>query len=87
MGDGDWFADEKRASDLAEGFAEACKQSGAVWGGGETPALKGIVNPKTIVLAGSAIGQLSPKSNRIAGDVRDGDAMIFLASSGVQTNA
>jgi phosphoribosylformylglycinamidine cyclo-ligase len=86
VGDGNWFADARRSEDLAAGFAEGCHQSGAVWGGGETPALKGIVNPETIVLAGSAIGRIRPKSLRIAGDVRDGDAMIFLASSGVQTN-
>jgi phosphoribosylformylglycinamidine cyclo-ligase len=86
VGDGEWFADARRAEDLAAGFAEACKQSGAVWGGGETPALKGIVNPETIVLAGSAVGRIRPKSGRISGDVRDGDAIIFLASSGVQTN-
>src|SRR5439155_25326586 len=72
--------------DLADGFAEGCKQSNAVWGGGETPALKGIVNPQTIVLAGSAIGRVQPKNNRIVGDVRDGDAIIALASSGVHTN-
>src|SRR3954471_16374256 len=39
VGDGDWFADARRAEDLATGFADACNQSGAVWGGGETPAL------------------------------------------------
>ena len=60
--------------------------AGAVWGGGETPALKGIIDPKTIVLAGSAIGQIKPKSKRIRGSVRDGDAIVLLASSGVQTN-
>ena len=86
VGDGDWFANARRAEDLAGGFAAACRSSEAVWGGGETPALKGIVNPDTIVLAGSAIGRIRPKSRRIAGDVRDGDAMVFLASSGVQTN-
>jgi phosphoribosylformylglycinamidine cyclo-ligase len=86
VGDGEWFADARRAEDLASGFAEGCTQSGAVWGGGETPALRGIVNPETIVLAGSAIGRIRPKSLRIEGNVRDGDAIIFLASSGVQTN-
>ena len=74
------------ADDLAAGFAEGCRQADAVWGGGETPALKGIVNPDTIVLAGSAIGQIKPKSHRITGDVRDGDAIVLLASTGVQTN-
>lgn len=86
VGDSDWFNDQSRAADLAHGFSQGCKDSGAVWGGGETPALKGIVNPATIVLAGSAIGRIAPKSNRIVGNVRDGDAIILLASSGVHTN-
>ncbi len=86
VGDAEWFADPRRSDELAAGFAEGCRQAGAVWGGGETPTLRGIVNPETIVLAGSAIGRIRPKSLRIAGDVRAGDAMVFLASSGVQTN-
>jgi phosphoribosylformylglycinamidine cyclo-ligase len=86
VGDSSWFENEQRAADLAQGFAEGCRQAGAVWGGGETPALKGIIDPKTIVLAGSAIGQIKPKSKRITGNVRDGDAIVLLASSGVQTN-
>jgi len=86
VGDSDWFADEHRAGELARGFADACKASGAVWGGGETPTLKGIVQPEAIVLAGSAVGKITPKDNRIIGDIEDGDAIIFLASSGVQTN-
>ena len=86
VGDGDWFAHAQRSDDLAGGFAEGCRQANAVWGGGETPALKGIVDPKTIVLAGSAVGQIMPKSLRITGDVRDGDAIVLLGSSGVQTN-
>jgi len=86
VGDAEWFADEVRSAALADGFARACLESGAVWGGGETPTLRGIVNPETITLAGSALGRIRPKSLRIAGNVRDGDAIIFLASSGVQTN-
>jgi len=86
VGDSGWFSDEKRMQGLVDGFAEGCKQAGAVWGGGETPTLRGIVNPDTIVLAGSAVGKLSPKNLRITGDVKEGDAIIFLASSGVQTN-
>ena len=38
------------------------------------------------MLAGSAIGRIKPKSLRITGEVRDGDAIVLLASSGVQTN-
>lgn len=86
VADGSWFADAERARALADGFAEGCRQAGAVWGGGETPALSGLVVPGTIVLAGSALGTIRPKSARITGDVRDGDAIVALASSGVHTN-
>ena len=86
VGDSAWFADERRAADLVAGFAAGCRTAGATWGGGETPTLRGMIAPETLVLAGSALGRISPKSLRIVGDVRDGDAILFLASSGVQTN-
>jgi phosphoribosylformylglycinamidine cyclo-ligase len=86
VGDNDYFADAARAQALADGFAEGCRLAGAVWSGGETQTLKGMVVPGTCILGGSAIGRIAPKPNRVQGNVRDGDAMIFLASSGVQTN-
>ena len=86
VGDNEYFADERRAKDLADGFAEGCRQAGAVWSGGETQALKGMVTPGTVILGGSALGRIAPKSHRITGDVQDGDAIVCLASSGVQTN-
>src|ERR1700689_1881511 len=86
VSDSGWFSDRHRAAELVAGFAEGCRMAGAVWGGGETPALRGLVEPGAIILAGSAVGRIAPKSLRITGDVRDGDAIIFLASSGVQTN-
>jgi phosphoribosylformylglycinamidine cyclo-ligase len=85
-GDAAWFADEKRGADLAAGFARGCQLAGAAWGGGETPALAGIVKANTLVLAGSAIGRIKPKQYRIAGDLSDGDVIIMLASSGVHAN-
>src|SRR4051812_29407653 len=86
VGDSKWFENGTLAEDLAAGFAHGCHESNAVWGGGETPALKGIVNPDTIVLAGSAIGHIKPKNHRITGNVEPGDAIVLLASTGVQTN-
>jgi len=86
LGDADYLADARRAADLAEGFAEGCRQSGAAWAGGETQVLKGMVNPETVILGGSAMGMICPKNNYICGDVRDGDAIVLVASSGVQTN-
>jgi phosphoribosylformylglycinamidine cyclo-ligase len=86
VGDSGWFGDAARAQALVDGFAEGCRTAGAVWGGGETPTLGGVVEPEAIVLAGSAIGKIAPKHLRIVGDVSAGDAIIFFASSGVQTN-
>lgn len=86
VGSAKWFENTSRARDLAEGFAEGCRRAGAVWGGGETPALKGLVNDDAIILAGSAMGRIRPKHLRITGDVQDGDAIILLASSGVHAN-
>ena len=86
VGDNDYLADAVRARDLARGFAEGCRLCGATWGGGETQTLKGMVAPGTAVLGGSAWGRIAPKSNWIRGAVREGDAIVFLASSGVQTN-
>ena len=86
LGDADYLADARRATDLAEGFAEGCRQCQATWAGGETQVLKGMVNPETVILGGSAMGMIFPKKHCISGNVHDGDAIIFIASSGVQTN-
>jgi phosphoribosylformylglycinamidine cyclo-ligase len=86
VGDAAWFSEAVRGNDLARGFAEGCKKAGAVWGGGETPALRGMIDPGTIVLAGSAIGRIRPKSLRIDGTLADGDLIVLLESSGVHTN-
>jgi len=85
-GDASWFEKGERGTDLAAGFAQGCLLAGAVWGGGETPVLLGIVEPDTAVLAGSAVGLIKPKTNRILGNVRAGDAIILLASSGIHAN-
>ena len=55
-GDAAWYGKRDRSLDLLNGWREACEQAGAVWGGGESPALPGIVNPGAIELAGSALG-------------------------------
>lgn len=85
VGDSAWFNNTKRAEALAAGFAEGCRRAGATWGGGETPALAGIVEKDAIVLAGSAVGRMDA-DGRVRGDVQPGDKMVFLASNGVQTN-
>ena len=42
-GGSDWFGDAQRAQALVAGWKRACDICGVAWGGGETPALAGIV--------------------------------------------
>ncbi len=87
IGDADWMRDQERTNDLLRGWANACKLSGATWGGGETPPLKGIVDPATIDIAGSAVGIIANKSNLVLGDkLEAGDRIILVESSGIHSN-
>jgi phosphoribosylformylglycinamidine cyclo-ligase len=87
VGDSSWFSDEKRATDLVEGWAKACTLAGAAWGGGETPTLKNIIYPETIDLGGSAIGIINPKDRLVLGDkLTAGDAIVLIESSGLHAN-
>jgi len=81
----DWFKDRRRSEQLIKGWKEGCDLAGAVWGPGETPALKDIIVPGTVCLSGAGWGVapmplLNPRS------IRDGDAISFLTSSGVHAN-
>lgn len=87
VGDGQWMQDSERARDLIRGWAETCSAIGAAWGGGETPALKGIIEPGTIDLAGSAVGIINPKENLVLGDkLEAGDVIVLIESSGIHAN-
>ncbi|MEO8083080.1 MAG: AIR synthase related protein [Ardenticatenales bacterium] len=87
VGDGAWFDDRERARDLVDGWAAACAMSGATWGGGETPALSGIIDPRTIDLAGAAIGIIAPKERLVLGDrLAVGDRIVLVSSSGIHAN-
>ena len=86
-GGSDWFADEERARDLVEGWRRACDKCGVAWGGGETPALAGVVEPERIDLAASCVGIVRPKSRLALGDkLAAGDAIVLLGSSGIHAN-
>lgn len=82
-----WFSDQQAITQLVEGWEKACNMAGAVWGGGETPALPDIIYPQTIDLAGSCIGIIKPKSRLLIGDkIKDGDAILLIESSGISAN-
>lgn len=87
IGDSNWMKDEERASDLVRGWAAACDAVGAAWGGGETPTLKGIINPATIDLGGSAVGVIKNKKDLVLGEeLAEGDAIVLIESSGIHAN-
>ena len=86
-GGSDWFADAQRAQALVAGWKRACDACGVAWGGGETPALAGIVAEGRIDLAASCTGLVNPKERLSVGDkLGPGDAVVMLASSGIHAN-
>jgi phosphoribosylformylglycinamidine cyclo-ligase len=86
-GGSDWFGDAQRAAALVAGWKRACDRCKVSWGGGETPALAGIVEPGRIDLAASCTGIVSPKERLSLGDwLGPGDAIVLLASSGIHAN-
>ncbi|MBE7939024.1 MULTISPECIES: AIR synthase-related protein [Ramlibacter] len=86
-GGSDWFGDAARAQALVAGWKRACDVCGVAWGGGETPALTGIVEAGRIDLAASCTGLVNPKSRLTLGDkLGAGDAIVLLASSGIHAN-
>src|SRR5574343_789826 len=86
-GGSDWFGDKGRAQSLVEGWKKACDTCGVAWGGGETPALAGIVEGGRIDLAASCTGIINPKPRLSVGDkLAAGDAIVLLASSGIHAN-
>jgi len=86
-GGSDWFADGERARALVAGWKKACDTCGVAWGGGETPALAGIVESGRIDLAASCTGLINPKERLSVGDkLGPGDTIVLLASSGIHAN-
>ena len=86
-GDAAWYGKRERALDLLNGWRKACEEAGAVWGGGESPALPGVITPGAIELAGSAIGLVPTGRRPVLGrDIAVGDRIILLPSSGLHAN-
>jgi phosphoribosylformylglycinamidine cyclo-ligase len=86
-GDAAWYGVRERSMDLLAGWQAACEDAGAVWGGGESPALPGVVTPDAIELAGSALGIVPPGREPVFGtEIEPGDKIVLLASSGLHAN-
>ena len=86
-GGSDWFDDEIRARALIEGWKAACDACGVSWGGGETPALAGVVAAGRVDLAASCVGIVRPRSRLTLGEkLAPGDVIVLLESSGIHAN-
>ena len=86
-GGSDWFGNAERAQALVAGWKQACEICQVAWGGGETPALAGIVADGRIDLAASCTGLINPKQRLSVGDrLAAGDVIVLLDSSGIHAN-
>ncbi len=76
---------EKIAS-IVSGVAEGCAQSGAALIGGETAEHPGMMPEEEYDLAGFAVGVVDEKDLITGKDIKPGDTIIGIASSGVHSN-
>ncbi len=76
----------EKIADIVKGVAEGCLQSDAALIGGETAEHPGLMPEDDYDLAGFAVG-VAERSEMITGEgLKEGDALIGMASSGVHSN-
>jgi phosphoribosylformylglycinamidine cyclo-ligase len=86
----DYFSIGKLEVDLAtevvRGIAEGCKIAGCALIGGETAEMPGLYQPSDYDLAGFVVGIVDRSQIIDGSDIRRGDKIIGLASSGIHSN-
>ena len=76
----------ERIADIVNGVAEGCVQSGCALIGGETAEMPGFYPEDEYDLAGFCVGVVDRDGIIDKTQMREGDAVIALASSGVHSN-
>ena len=71
---------------IVKGVAEGCRQCGAALIGGETAEHPGVMPEDEYDLAGFAVGVVDEKDLITGADLKAGDVLIGIASSGVHSN-
>ena len=76
----------EKIATIVKGVAEGCKQAGAALIGGETAEHPGLMPEDDYDLAGFAVGIVDRKDLITGEELKDGDVLIGMASSGVHSN-
>ena len=76
----------EKIATIVRGVAEGCKQSDAALIGGETAEMPGFYPEDEYDLAGFAVGVVDEKDLITGKELKDGDVLIGIASSGVHSN-
>ena len=76
----------EKIATIVKGVAEGCKQSGAALIGGETAEHPGLMPEDEYDLAGFAVGVVDKKDLITGENIKPGDTLIGIASSGVHSN-
>ena len=76
----------EKIADIVSGVAEGCRQAGAALIGGETAEMPGFYPEDEYDLAGFAVGVVDRKDMISGKDVKAGDVLIGIESSGVHSN-
>ena len=76
----------EKIATIVSGVAEGCKQSGAALIGGETAEMPGFYPVDEYDLAGFAVGIVDQKQLITGANLRPGDTLIGIASSGIHSN-
>ena len=76
----------EKIADIVKGVAEGCLQSDAALIGGETAEHPGLMPEEEYDLAGFAVGIVDEKDMITGQDLKTGDVLIGVASSGVHSN-
>ena len=76
----------EKIATIVSGVAEGCKQSGAALIGGETAEHPGLMPEDEYDLAGFAVGVVDRKDLITGENIKPGDTLIGIASTGVHSN-